>query len=280
MTCRSEIREENGMTRVLITGAAGHIGKVLRQGLRGRYNLLRLSDKDPIADRAPGEEIVQADVQDFAAMHASMQGIDCVVHLGALPVEHPWEQILPVNIAGTYNIFEAARQQGVKRVVFASSNHAIGFYRRTERIDHTAQPRPDSRYGLSKAFGEALGHLYADKHDLSVISLRIGTCKERPTERRHLSTWLSHRDTIQLVQRCIDAPLVHCLVVYGVSNNPRSWWDNTAAMQQLGYVPEDSAEEFAAELLGKDEPKDEVNGLFHGGPFCSAEFDGDAAVVE
>jgi uronate dehydrogenase len=268
------------MTRVLITGAAGHIGKVLRQGLKGRYKLLRCSDVVKIGDAAPGEEVVQADVQDFAATRASLKGIDCVVHLGALPVEHPWEQILPINIAGTYNVFEAARLEGVKRVIFASSNHAIGYYRRSERIDHTAQPRPDSRYGLSKAFGEALGHLYADKHNLSVISLRIGTCRERPVERRHLSTWLSHRDTVQLVERCIEAPQVHCLVVYGVSNNPRSWWDNSAAMQQLGYVPQDTAETFAAELLAQEEPKDEVAALFHGGPFCSAEFDGDPAMVE
>jgi len=268
------------MSRVLITGAAGHIGKVLRKGLKGRYALIRLSDVAAMDAAGPGEEIVQADIQDFAATRASMQGIDCVVHLGALPVEHPWEQILPINIAGTYNVFEAARQQGVKRVVFASSNHAIGFYRRTQRIDHTAQPRPDSRYGLSKAFGEALGHLYADKHGLSVISLRIGTCRERPVEKRHLSTWLSHRDTVQLVQRCIDAPQVHYLNVYAVSNNPRSWWDNTAAKQLLGYVPEDSAEEFAAELLGKEAPADPVAALLHGGPFCSAEFDGDPASIE
>src|SRR5579883_2563994 len=228
------------MTRVLITGAAGHIGKVLRQGLRGRYTLLRLSDVAAMDRAGPGEEVVQADVQDFTATLLSLAGIDCVVHLGALPVEHPWEQILPINIAGIYNVFEAARQQGVKRVIFASSNHAIGFYRRTQRIDHTAAPRPDSRYGLSKAFGECLGHLYADKHGMSVISLRIGTCRERPVEKRHLSTWLSHRDTVQLVQRCIEAPQVHYLNVYGVSNNPRSWWDNTAAMQLLGYVPQDS----------------------------------------
>jgi uronate dehydrogenase len=272
--------KEGEMTRVLITGAAGHVGKVLRQGLRGRYTLLRLSDIAPLGAAGPGEEVVQADVQDFAATKASLAGIDCVVHLGAIPIEDSWEKILPVNIAGTYNLFEAARQQGVKRVIFASSNHAIGFYRRNERIDHTAQPRPDSRYGLSKAFGEALGHLYADKHDMSVISLRIGTCKERPTETRHLSTWLSHRDTIQLVQRCIDALKVHCLVVYGVSANPRSWWDNTAAAQQLGYVPQDSAEEFAAELLGAGEKPDPVGNLLHGGPFCTADFDGDLAMIE
>jgi len=268
------------MDRVLVTGAAGHIGKVLRQGLRGRYKLLRLSDKAPLGEAGPGEEVVQADIQDFAAMHASMAGIDCVVHLGAVPVEDSWEQILPNNIVGTYNIFEAARQQGVKRVIFASSNHAIGFYRRTQRIDGTAQPRPDSRYGVSKAFGEALGHMYADKHGIGVVSLRIGTCRERPVEVRHLSTWLSHRDTVQLVQRCIEAPRLHYLVAYGVSGNPRSLWDNSAAERLLGYVPQDSAESFAVELLGKAEPKDDVAALFHGGPYCSAEFDGDAALVE
>jgi uronate dehydrogenase len=268
------------MTRVLITGAAGHIGKVLRQGLRGRYELLRLSDIAPLGNAtAPGEEVVQADIQDFAATRASMAGVDAVVHLGAVIAETDWEQILPVNIAGTYNVFEAARQQGVKRVIFASSNHAIGFYRRSQRIDDTAQPRPDTRYGLSKAFGEAVGHLYADKHGIGVACLRIGTCRERPTEVRHLSTWQSHRDIAQLVYRCIEAPLLHFVIAYGVSNNPRSLWDNSAAQRQLGYVPEDSAEEFATELLGKEEPVDQVGALFHGGPFCSMDFAGDPAQI-
>jgi len=268
------------MTRVLITGAAGHIGKVLRQGLRGRYELLRLSDIAPLGNATgSGEEVVQADVQDFAATHASMKGIDCVVHLGGVPIEDKWEKILPINIAGTYNVFEAARQQGVKRVIFASSNHAIGFYRRGERIDDTAQPRPDTRYGVSKACGEAIGHMYADKHGIGVACLRIGTCRERPVEIRHLSTWQSHRDITQLIYRCIEAPHLHFIIAYGVSNNPRSWWDNTAAQQQLGYVPEDSAETFAAELLGREEPVDKVAALFHGGPFCSDGFAGDPSQI-
>jgi uronate dehydrogenase len=267
------------MTRVLITGAAGHIGTVLRQGLRGRYDLLRLSDIAPLGNAAPGEEVVQADIQDFAATRRSMEGIDAVVHLGGVIVETDWEKIMPVNIAGAYNVFEAARQQGVKRVVFASSNHAVGFYRRSQRIDDTAQPRPDTRYGLSKAFGESLGHLYADKHGIGVACLRIGTCRERPTEVRHLSTWQSHRDIIQLVHRCIDAPRLHFIIAYGVSNNPRSLWDNSAAQRELGYVPEDSAEDFAAELLARAEPADKIGALFHGGPFCTMEFDGDPAEI-
>jgi uronate dehydrogenase len=267
------------MTRVLITGAAGHIGTVLRQGLRGRYDLLRLSDIAPLGNAAAGEEVVQADIQDFAATRRSMEGIDAVVHLGGVIVETDWEKIMPVNIAGAYNVFEAARQQGVKRVVFASSNHAVGFYRRSQRIDDTAQPRPDTRYGLSKAFGESLGHLYADKHGIGVACLRIGTCRERPTELRHLSTWQSHRDIIQLVHRCIAAPRLHFIIAYGVSNNPRSLWDNSAAQRALGYVPEDSAEDFAAELVARAEPADKIGALFHGGPFCTMEFDGDPAEI-
>jgi uronate dehydrogenase len=268
------------MTRVLITGAAGHIGKVLRQSLRGRYELLRLSDVAPLGNAtAPGEEVVQADIQDFAATRDSMAGIDAVVHLGGVSTENVWAKILPINIAGTYNVFEAARQQGVKRVIFASSNHAIGFYRRTQLIDDSAQPRPDTRYGVSKAFGEAIGHMYADKHDMGVACLRIGTCRERPTEVRHLATWQSHRDITQLIYRCIEAPQLHFIIAYGVSNNPRSLWDNTAAERLLGYVPEDSAEIFAAELLGKEEPADPVGALFHGGPYCSDEFTGDASKI-
>jgi uronate dehydrogenase len=267
------------MTRVLITGAAGHIGTVLRQALRGRYDLLRLSDIAPLGEAAPGEELVEADIQDFAATRESMAGIDAVVHLGGVIVETDWEKIMPVNIAGAYNVFEAARQQGVKRVIFASSNHAIGFYRRSQRIDDTAQPRPDTRYGLSKAFGEALGHLYADKHGLAVACLRIGTCRARPDEVRHLATWQSHRDITQLVHRCIEAPQLHFLIAYGVSNNPRSLWDNSAAQRVLGYLPEDSAESYAAELLARAEEPDPIGALFHGGPFCTMEFDGDPSQI-
>ncbi len=268
------------MARILITGAARNIGKTLREGLRGRYALLRLSDIAPLGAAERGEEVVRADIEDFAATRQSMKNIDCVVHLGAIPIEGPWEKILPINIAGTYNVFEAARQQGVKRVVFASSNHAIGYYRRSQTIDGTAQPRPDSRYGVSKAFGEALGHMYADKHGMEVACLRIGTFRDRPVERRHLSTWISPRDMVQLVQRCIDAPRFHFVIAYGVSANPRSFWDNRIAERQLGYVPQDSAEAFAAELLAKEEPHDPVSFTFQGGPFCSDEFDGDASLIE
>jgi uronate dehydrogenase len=267
------------MTRVLITGAAGHIGKVLRQGLRGRYELLRLTDVVPQEPAGAGEEVATVDIQDFAALRGAMAGIDVVVHLGGHPVENSWENLLAVNIDGTYKVFEAARQQGVKRVFFASTNHAIGFYRTTRRIDGEATPRPDSRYGVSKACGEAVARLYAHKYGLGVMVMRIGTCQERPREKRHLATWFSHGDMIQLVERGIAAPRLHYLVVYGVSNNPRAYWDNTAARQQIGFEPRDNAEDLAAELLARDE-KPTVGALFHGGPFCTAEFAGDPAIID
>ncbi|MCG8547673.1 MAG: NAD(P)-dependent oxidoreductase, partial [Alphaproteobacteria bacterium] len=190
--------------KVLLTGAAGTIGRVLRQGLSGQYDLLRLADISPLSDAGPGEECIEMDIGDLDAAVSACRGIDCVVHLAAIPVEpedNAWAQILPANIAGTYNVFEAARQAGAKRVVFASSNHVVGFYRRDAVADPDAAMRPDSVYGVSKVFGEALGRLYADKHGMSVACLRIGSFRERPEDRRQIATWISHRDGVQLFRR-------------------------------------------------------------------------------
>ena len=208
------------MQRVLITGAAGGIGSVLREGLRGAYPVLRLSDIAPLGEAQPGEELDAADIRDGAQVEAAMEGVDAVVHLGAVSVEDAWEPIHEMNFVGTYNVFEAARRQGVKRIVFASSNHAIGYYRRTQRIGPDVPLRPDSRYGLSKMFGEGLGRLYADKHGIGCVCLRIGSFQPEPQNVRHLSTWISYRDMVHLVRRCLDAPDVHfeivcfCLAVY------------------------------------------------------------------
>src|SRR5262245_59293538 len=168
------------MQRVLITGAAGGIGGVLRAGLAGRYSLLRLADVRPCSAAGKGEEAIVADFSALDAALAATRGIDCVVHLAGIPREAEWERILPNNIVGTYNLFEAARRNGVKRVVFASSNHVTGFHRVGQPVDPALPPRPDSRYGVSKVFGESLGRLYADKHGLSVACLRIGSFRERP----------------------------------------------------------------------------------------------------
>jgi len=268
------------MNRILITGAAGKIGNALRQGLRGSYSLIRLADIASLGSSAAGEELAKTDIRDLAALEHAMAGIDCVVHLAGVPEEAAWETVLPLNIEGCYNVFEAARRCGVKRVLFASSNHAVGFHRRERFIDNTVEPRPDSRYGVSKVFGEALGRLYADKYGLSVACLRIGTFRtpDCPIDARQLLTWISHRDMVQLVRRCIDHPNYHFVTVYGVSNNLRSRWDNTN-VKFLGYRPEDNSEIFAAEILALGIKENEIAAQFHGAHYCPMEFTGDTAQI-
>lgn len=268
------------MKRVLITGAAGAIGTALRAGLAGAYRPLRLSDIRPIAHLAADEEAVQADLTDIAAVVSLMSGIDCVVHLGGVPREGPWDAILQTNIVGTYNVFEAARKSGVKRVVFASSNHVIGFYRAQATVGTEDPVRPDSRYGVSKAFGEALARLYADKHGLSVACLRIGSFRPRPETQRQLATWVSPRDLCQLVRRCIDAAHFHYLVLYGISNNSRARWRNPHAAR-IGYVPQDNAEDYAGELgTSAQENGTGPDAVFHGGEFCALDFTGDVSAID
>ena len=268
------------MKHILITGAAGAIGTALRAAYQGRYRL-RLTDIAPLGKAAAGEELVNADITDLAACVRMMEGVDCVVHLGGISVEDAWEKILPANIAGCYNVFEAARRAGVTRVIFASSNHAVGFHRRERFIDDRVQPRPDTRYGVSKVFGEALGRLYADKYALSVACLRIGTFRnpDRPDNARQLLTWISHRDMTQLVERCIEHPDYHFIVVYGVSNNLRSRWDNSN-VEFLGYRPQDDSEIYAAEILARGEVENEISAQFHGGFFTPMEFAGDANKID
>jgi len=261
--------------KVLITGAAGNIGLCLRTHLRDRYALLRLAD---IADQEPAqgnEETCRFDVRDMASIERCMKDVDCVVHLAGIPGADTWEKILPMNIEGCYNVFEAARRCGVRRVIFASSNHAVGYHRREKFLDNTVQPRPDSRYGISKVFGEAVGRMYADKYGLSVACLRIGTFRtpDRPDESRQLLTWISHRDMAQLVRCCIEHESYHFVVAYGVSNNLRNRWDNSN-VKFLGYRPEDDSEVFAPEILAKNIPEDPIAAQFHGGFYCPLEFVG------
>jgi uronate dehydrogenase len=269
------------MKRILITGAAGQIGRALRQGLRGSYPLIRLLDVAPLGAAESGEEICAADIRDVTAIERATSGIDCVVHLAGQATEAEWDKILPLNIEGCYNLFEAARRSGVKRIVFASSNHAIGFHRRERFLDDTVATRPDTRYGVSKVFGEALGRLYADKYGLSVACLRIGSfvTPDRPTHPRQLLTWISHRDMVQLVRRCIDYPNYHFVIVYGVSNNLRSRWDNTN-VKFLGYRPEDNSERFATEIMARGIIENEIESQFHGGFYTPIEFAGDPDAID
>jgi uronate dehydrogenase len=269
------------MKRIIITGAAGQIGVALRHGLRGSYPLIRLLDVAPLGAAAAGEELLTADIRDVAALESAMAGIDCVVHLAGASTEAAWDKVLPLNIEGCYNVFETARRQGVKRVIFASSNHAIGFHRRERFLDDRVAVRPDSRYGVSKVFGEALGRLYADKHGISVACLRIGTFRtpDRPIDARGLLTWISHRDMVQLTRRCIDHPDYHFVIVYGVSNNLRSRWDNSN-VEFLGYRPEDDSEVFAAEIFAEGKKENDISAQFHGAHYCPMEFSGDTSRIE
>ena len=262
------------MQTVLVTGAAGGIGARLRQLLKGVYRELRLSDIKRPSDLGPDETFVAADLASLAEVERAVAGVDGIVHLGGFSVEGPWETILQANIIGCYNLFEAARRQGVERVVFASSNHAVGFYPRQRRIGVDEPVRPDSRYGVSKAFGEALAALYAYKHGLRVTCLRIGNVGDVPADRRRLSIWLAPEDLVQLIRIGLEHPDVRYEIFYGASDNARGWWDNSAAFR-LGYRPQYRAEEHSAEALAADAklPPDAVGEWYQGGPYCSDEFD-------
>jgi uronate dehydrogenase len=263
------------MQTVLVTGAAGGIGTRLRQLLKGEYPNLRLSDVKPPADLAPDETFVPADLADMAQVERVVAGVNGIVHLGGFSVEGPWDTILQANIIGCYNLFEAARRHGVERVVFASSNHVVGFYPRQRRIGTDAAVRPDSRYGVSKAFGEALAALYAYKHGLRVTSIRIGNFGDAPVDRRRLAIWISPEDLVQLIRIGLEHPDVRHEIFYGASDNSRGWWDNSAAFR-LGYRPQGRSEDHSAAALAADAklPPDPVGGWYQGGPFCSDEFDG------
>ena len=177
--------------RVLITGAAGAVGSVLRTGLQGRYSHLRLTDIVTLGEAEAGEELVMADILDASSLDAAMADVDCVVHLAGIADEDTWDRVLSLTIDGCYKVFEAARRAGVRRIVYASSNHAIGFYRREQSLDTDVPLRPDGRYGVSNAFGEVLGRMYADKYGMSVACVRIGSFRAFPEDRRQLMTWIS-----------------------------------------------------------------------------------------
>jgi uronate dehydrogenase len=247
-------------SRVLITGAAGAIGSCLRDGLRPLVDELVLSDVKTVEPRAK-ERFVPADLADRDAVAAAVDGVDAVIHLGGVPVEVPFEQLVGPNLLGNFHVFEAARLAGVPRVVFASSNHATGFYPVQRTLTGGEPTRPDSLYGVTKVYGEALGRLYVDKFDLQVVCVRIGSFAPRPRQLRELSTWLSHEDAVRLFAACLSAPDVGFRVVYGASANTRLFWDLTSG-RELGYEPQDNAERFAAEV------GDEVNGL-QGGAFTA-----------
>lgn len=254
--------------RLLLTGAAGGLGQALRPRLKAYCDTLRLSDVADLGPAAAGEELVPAALEDASAVLALLAGVDAVVHLGGVSTEQPWQPILQANIVGAYNLYEAARRHGVRRIVFASSNHVTGFYRQDEVISPKDPVRPDGLYGLSKAFGENLAQLYFDRHGIETVSVRIGSSFPAPKSRRMLATWMSFDDLERLVMASLTAPVVGHTVVYGMGDNTTTWWDNTSA-RHLGWRPQDSSEPFRAALEAAEPVLDHNDPavLYQGGPF-------------
>jgi uronate dehydrogenase len=257
--------------KILMTGAAGGVGQMLRPYFQSAGIELRLSDVQRVSDLQSNESFINADLNDTSVLPTLVDGVDGILHLGGHSVEGSWETILKSNIEGCYQLYEAARIAAVPRIVFASTNHTMGFYPRSETVGVEKRVRPDSRYGVSKVFGEALGALYADKFGIRITNIRIGNVGFVPLDRRRLSIWLHPEDLYQLVMIGLRHPDIHFETIYGMSNNVRGWWDNRRA-QELGYVPQHSSEDFADEVLAREEPSDPIADKFQGGSFCAQEY--------
>ena len=253
--------------KIVLTGAAGALGQELRPALAELADEVVLTDIAEVVELSDHESFVRADLADMSAIAAICEGADMVVHFGASADESPWETILSANIVGTYNVFEAAHRAGARRVVYASSIHALGMYPKTQTLGVDEPHRPDTFYGLSKCFAEDLARMYWEKNGLEAVCLRIYSCQERPANARALGSWLSYGDLRRLVARAIDTPVVGFTIAWGVSDNDRAPVTNAAA-GHLGYRPEDNAETFASDLLPSlPDPKDPMHAC-HGGPFA------------
>jgi uronate dehydrogenase len=260
------------MKKIVLTGAAGRLGSYLRDPLTKMCDALVSTDiLDDIGKLYPGETYAKGDLASFDDMMRVLEGADMVVHMGAFVDEGPFEKLLGPNFIGAYNIWEAAYRHGLRRVVYASSIHAVGMYPKTEFIGTDVRHRPDTFYGLAKCFAEDLGSMYWDKRGLESVHMRILSCAQ-VNNARALGSWLSYDDLIQLVQRCIDTPVTGFSVVYGVSNNDRAPVDNSSA-SFLGFRPKDNAEQFAAQVLAETGPMDaqDPGHMCHGGPFAKVD---------
>ncbi len=258
--------------RVLLTGAGGKVARQIRPYLAPACSELRLTDLVPVTPEHANETAFTADLTDARALPALLKGVHAVVHFAGYPREADWATLLPANIVAVAHLWEAAIEAGVQRIVYASSNHAVGYHPRQRRIDGLGSPRPDSRYGVTKVFMEALASLHADKHGLRGLGLRIGHCAAAPSDARMLANWVHPEDLAALVGVGLQADYHHD-VVYGVSHNAASWWDNRRA-EALGYRPRHSADAWAAALVGQ-RSDDAVAELYQGGGFAAAGHVGD-----
>lgn len=260
------------LKKIVLTGAAGRCGTILRPALAKMCNELVSSDiVDSLTDLAPNETYVRADIADYASVAGLMDGVEMVCHFGAIVDEGPFEQLLGPNFIGSYNVWESAQKAGARRIIYASSIHVVGMHPRQSFVGIDAAHRPDSFYGLAKCFTEDLGRMYWEKRGLESVHLRILSCAPVKNARA-LGTWLSDGDLVHLVERAIDTPTTGFAVIYGVSDNDRAPVDNSKAAF-LGYRPRDNAEQFAAEILaqeGAGDPEDLAQ-MVHGGPFGTVE---------
>lgn len=262
--------------RLLVTGAAGEIGRCIRPALHGAAQQLRLHDIRPIV--AEDAEVFRGDLAEPGEALRATEGVDCLIHLAGIPRETGGtvEQILRANVLACHAMYEAARQNGVKRFIFASSNHTIGFHPADTLVGTTEPPRPSGQYGASKVWGETLGRLYADKHGIEVACLRIGAFRETPGNARELGGWISHGDMASLARAAVEAEAFHFLIVWGVSANTRALWGNDSeARAALRWQPRDNAETYAAAIEANRPEPGSVAARFHGGVVSELGFTGD-----
>ena len=255
---------------VLLTGASGALGRQLTAYLSGLGWTLRLTDIAPFPDPLPaGCSFSKADLNDGVAILRLAEGCGMILHFGGVSVERPFEEVLGPNIRGLYHIYEAARREGA-RVLMASSNHAIGFHERSETIDSDCAQIPDGYYGLSKAYAELMGRMYWFKHGVESVSVRIGSCFPEPSEQRMLSTWLSYGDLGRLCERATLAERTACAIIWGCSNNSRSFWGRDDR-DRLGWQPQDSADVYANKVMGKVSG-DAVIEAYQGGAYTRIDY--------
>lgn len=258
------------LKRLLITGAAGGLGRMARQRLAHLAETLRLSDIADLGPAAPNEECVPCELGDADAVTRLVAGCDGIVHLGGRSVEDRFSVIANANIHGAFHLYEAARKAGCSRILFASSNHVIGFHTQDRRLDETAPPRPDTLYGVSKLFAEGLAQMYHERYGIETAMVRIGSCLPKPVDHRTLATWLSHDDFVSLVECVFSAPRLGCPIIYGVSNNDACWWDNSHAAY-LGWRPKDNSAVYGDEVHANAPlpPRDAPESVYQGGRFTA-----------
>jgi uronate dehydrogenase len=259
--------------KVALSGAGGQVGSILRAELpRHGVDLRSAGGRHPLAPMREGEDVMHGDLRDPAVVDRLLSGVDVLVHLAGTSVERPLPEIIENNLVALHQVYEGARRHGVRRIVFASSNHAFGMHPVTSRLRLGADVRPDCFYGLSKVWGEAMTRMYWDKHGIEGVVLRIGTSMGRPPETvRQLSTWMGTEDLVQLTLRAIQAKDVGYCAVWGISANTRAYYD-LSERNAIGYVPTQNAEDWAAQVLAKPEADDPVASAFQGGHFVTGDY--------